>query len=141
MRLTGGQYLSPFSPAGKQPSARGYGRFHSSSTRSSAVCGAFLSGLSLFDMRPVSISRISCRIAISASQKRSISAFDSDSVGSIINVPATGKLMVGAWKPFQRKPQLFDRELFFTYMRDAFDVLRRESWGSPKLLSIGSTTV
>ncbi len=34
-----------------------------------------------------------------ASQKRSISAFDSDSVGSIISVPGTGKLMVGAWKP------------------------------------------
>jgi hypothetical protein len=34
-----------------------------------------------------------------ASQKRSSSAFDSDSVGSIISVPGTGKLMVGAWKP------------------------------------------
>ena len=35
---------------------------------------------------------------IIASQKRS-RAFDSLSVGSIISVPATGKDMVGAWKP------------------------------------------
>ena len=34
-----------------------------------------------------------------ASQKRSSSASDSDSVGSTINVPATGNDMVGAWKP------------------------------------------
>jgi hypothetical protein len=34
-----------------------------------------------------------------ASQNLSISDLDSDSVGSIINVPATGKLIVGAWKP------------------------------------------
>jgi len=38
-------------------------------------------------------------IAISASQRRSISCRDSLSVGSIINVPGTGKDMVGAWKP------------------------------------------
>jgi len=36
---------------------------------------------------------------IIASQKRSSSAFDSLSVGSIMSVPATGKLIVGAWKP------------------------------------------
>ena len=34
-----------------------------------------------------------------ASTKRSSSAWLSDSVGSTISVPATGKLMVGAWKP------------------------------------------
>jgi hypothetical protein len=34
-----------------------------------------------------------------ASQKRSSSASDSDSVGSIISVPATGNDIVGAWKP------------------------------------------
>jgi hypothetical protein len=34
-----------------------------------------------------------------ASQKRSISRLPSDSVGSIISVPGTGKDMVGAWKP------------------------------------------
>ena len=38
-------------------------------------------------------------MAIIASQKRSSSAFDSLSVGSIISVPATGKHIVGAWKP------------------------------------------
>jgi len=36
---------------------------------------------------------------IIASTNRSSSAFDSLSVGSIISVPATGKLIVGAWKP------------------------------------------
>ena len=43
--------------------------------------------------------RISSRIMIIAVQNRSSSAFDSLSVGSIISVPATGKLIVGAWKP------------------------------------------
>ena len=61
--------------------------------------GAFLSGLSSRSARPSSIARISSRIAIIASQKRSSSAFDSLSVGSIISVPATGKDIVGAWKP------------------------------------------
>ena len=50
-------------------------------------------------MLPCSIARISARIAIIASTKRSISTFDSLSVGSIISVPGTGKLIVGAWKP------------------------------------------
>ena len=34
-----------------------------------------------------------------ASQNRSSSSRFSDSVGSTIKVPATGKLIVGAWKP------------------------------------------
>ena len=34
-----------------------------------------------------------------AVQKRSSSALGSLSVGSIISVPATGQLIVGAWKP------------------------------------------
>ena len=42
---------------------------------------------------------ISARLAIRASQKRSISRRSSLSVGSTIRVPATGKLIVGAWKP------------------------------------------
>jgi hypothetical protein len=42
---------------------------------------------------------ISPRIAIIASQNRSSSARSSDSVGSIISVPATGNDIVGAWKP------------------------------------------
>ena len=66
---------------------------------SCTVCGAWRSGEAATLNRPPSISAISCRIAIMASQKRSISALDSDSVGSIIRVPGTGKLMVGAWKP------------------------------------------
>jgi hypothetical protein len=36
-------------------------------------------------------------MAIIALQKRSNSALDSDSVGSIINVPVTGHDMVGEW--------------------------------------------
>jgi hypothetical protein len=48
---------------------------------------------------PAATSSISRRIEIIASQKRSSSAFDSDSVGSIISVPETGKLIVGAWNP------------------------------------------
>ncbi len=63
------------------------------------MCGAFLSTLSALSARPSSMARISARIAMSASQNRSSSAFDSLSVGSIISVPATGKDMVGAWKP------------------------------------------
>ena len=53
--------------------------------------GAFFSGLSARSVRPSSMARISSRIAIIASQKRSSSAFDSLSVGSIISVPGTGK--------------------------------------------------
>ncbi len=34
-----------------------------------------------------------------ASQNRSISPRSSDSVGSTISVPGTGKLIVGAWNP------------------------------------------
>ena len=48
---------------------------------------------------PRSTARISSRIARSAVMKRSISALVSDSVGSTISVPATGQLIVGAWKP------------------------------------------
>jgi hypothetical protein len=43
--------------------------------------------------------RISSRMAIMASMKRSSSNSDSLSVGSTISVLATGKLKVGAWKP------------------------------------------
>jgi hypothetical protein len=64
-----------------------------------AVWGARRRGLSSAFTRPSSTSRISCRIAIIASQKRSSSAFDSLSVGSTMSVPATGHDIVGAWKP------------------------------------------
>ena len=63
------------------------------------MCGALVSRLFSRSAPPSSISRISSRIAIIASQKRSSSSFDSLSVGSIISVPATGKETVGGWKP------------------------------------------
>jgi hypothetical protein len=49
---------------------------------------------------PSSTSAISWAIDSIASAKRSSSAFDSDSVGSTIRVPATGQDIVGAWKPW-----------------------------------------
>jgi hypothetical protein len=45
------------------------------------------------------MARISFADAIIAAMKRSSSALSSDSVGSTMMVPATGKDMVGAWKP------------------------------------------
>ncbi|SKT56864.1 Uncharacterised protein [Mycobacteroides abscessus subsp. abscessus] len=65
----------------------------------SAVCGAPRSGLSCTGHTPEPTLSISLLIAIMASQKASTSARLSLSVGSTISVPATGKLMVGAWKP------------------------------------------
>ena len=59
----------------------------------------------IVDLRPFlsalssSMARISSRMLNNASQKRSSSALSSLSVGSIMIVPGTGKLMVGAWKP------------------------------------------
>ena len=64
-----------------------------------AVCGACLSGLSSAGSSPASTWAISARMVAMAWMKRSSSASGSDSVGSIMSVPATGKLMVGAWKP------------------------------------------
>jgi hypothetical protein len=54
--------------------------------------------LSALSALPSSIAFISARMLSIASQKRSSSALSSLSVGSIIIVPATGKLNVGAWK-------------------------------------------
>ena len=101
MRLTGGQYLSRRDrpPPGNAASSREYGRAHSSATTSAAGCGAWRSGLSSTAHSPASTARISSRMAIIASQKRSSSARSSDSVGSTISVPATGNDIVGAWKP------------------------------------------
>ena len=61
--------------------------------------GAWCSGLVVAATRPTPTRSISARMAIMASQKRSSSACDSDSVGSTMSVPATGNDMVGAWKP------------------------------------------
>ena len=84
---------------GKAPSSREYGRSQVGLVTTSAVCGAFLRTLFSRSTLPSSISRISPRMAMSASQNLSSSALDSDSVGSIINVPATGQDIVGEWKP------------------------------------------
>jgi len=65
----------------------------------SAVCGAFLSGLSAGSYSPAATLSISALIEIIASQNSSISARLSLSVGSIMNVPGTGNDIVGAWKP------------------------------------------
>ncbi len=64
-----------------------------------AVCGAPRNGLSSTGHSPRPTRSISARIAIIASQNSSISSRFSLSVGSTISVPATGKLIVGAWKP------------------------------------------
>jgi hypothetical protein len=61
--------------------------------------GRVLERVVVLSERPLSTLAISARMAIMASQKRSSSALDSLSVGSIISVPATGNDMVGAWKP------------------------------------------
>jgi hypothetical protein len=63
------------------------------------VCGAPRSGEVSAVHSPAITWSISCLIAIIASQNRSSSARSSLSVGSTINVPATGKLIVGAWNP------------------------------------------
>ena len=65
----------------------------------SAVCGAFFSGLSGASYSPEATRAISALIAIIASQNRSSSVRLSLSVGSIMNVPATGNDIVGAWNP------------------------------------------
>ena len=100
MRRTGGQYFAGRArPRPGTPPARGStGASHSPVTHD-AVCGALRSGLSSAGHVPAATSSISARIAIIASQKRSSSARSSLSVGSIISVPATGKHIVGAWKP------------------------------------------
>ena len=65
----------------------------------SAVCGAFFSGLSDVSRSPLATLSISALIEIIASQNSSISVRLSLSVGSIMNVPATGNDIVGAWNP------------------------------------------
>jgi hypothetical protein len=83
--------------------------FHSSLQTSYYVCGAFFKGLSILSYTPVSTFLISSLIFLRANMYLSNSPLhnkyyidfylSSDSVGSIINVPATGKDIVGAWNP------------------------------------------
>src|SRR5699024_379129 len=98
IRPTGDQYLSGVGPYGYAACSRLYACGHSSAI-STAVCGAPRSGLFSADHRPLATSSISARIDAIASQKRSISARSSDSVGSNISVPGTGNAIVGAWNP------------------------------------------
>src|SRR6185312_865500 len=99
-RPTAGQnFDSRVHDAGNAALSRPYAWSHLSLATRASGCGAFFNGLSFRSAIPNSISLISSRIEISASQNRSSSAFDSLSVGSIISVPATGNETVGAWKP------------------------------------------
>ena len=84
---------------GRRRAGGSTGASHSSAVTWAWVCGALTSGLSSAGHSPASTLAISARMAIIASQNRSSSARFSDSVGSTIRVPATGKLIVGAWKP------------------------------------------
>ena len=87
---TGGQYFARAQRRRRdtRPARASSACVQSSAGTAAAVCGAFFSGLSARSARPSSIARISSRIAIIASMKRSSSAFDSLSVGSTISVPA-----------------------------------------------------
>src|SRR5690606_3477975 len=98
-RPTGGQYFPAPTPAGQPASPREYARSHTSAPTIAAVCGAPRNTESSTATSPEAPASISARIAIIASQNRSSSARSSDSVGSTINVPATGNDIVGAWNP------------------------------------------
>ncbi len=100
MRPTGGKYLSCLSVwTGNAACSRGYSRVQSVLTTAAAVWGALRSGEFSTVKSPLETWSISWRMVIIASMKRSISARSSDSVGSTMRVPATGKDSVGAWKP------------------------------------------
>src|SRR5262245_28250903 len=100
IRPTDGQnLLARTHGSGNAAFSRGYGCVQASAVTDAAVCGAFFSTLSRGSALPVTTSSISCRMAMSASQNRSSSAFASLSVGSTMRVPGTGNDTVGAWKP------------------------------------------
>src|SRR4051794_15429777 len=100
MRRTGGQYfVAARTPRGQAAVSRLYGRVQSAVAPLAAGRGGAERGLASLGPAPVATCSISWRMAIIALQNRSSSARSSDSVGAIISVPATGKLMVGAWKP------------------------------------------
>ena len=60
-------------------------------------CGALTSMLLSRGREPSFTNSISLRMFMRASQNRSSSSKDSDSVGSIMRVFATGQLIVGLW--------------------------------------------
>src|SRR5215475_10131578 len=86
IRDTGGQYLSLDDVTAA--TERAYECFQSLAITFAAGCGALCNGLSSGGHSAAPTRSISARIAIMASQKRSSSFLSSDSVGSIINVPA-----------------------------------------------------
>ncbi|MNR14802.1 hypothetical protein D3C85_1312970 [compost metagenome] len=73
-----------------------------------------------------------------ASQKRSSSSLDSLSVGSIIRVPATGKDMVGAWKPKSIR-RLATSSTLMPELSLSGRISRMHSWATRPLLPEYST--
>ena len=98
-RATGGQYLSGSTPVGKTADLAGVGAVPLADQRPRRCAGRRAAASSRGSTPPPRPGRSRPRIAIIASQNRSISARSSDSVGSTISVPATGNDIVGAWKP------------------------------------------
>src|SRR5690606_9883820 len=96
LRTLGQNLFSATYSNGYAAFSREYGCSQVSAVNIANVCGAFFNTLLVSSAVTASIS---LRIESIASQKRSNSARSSDSVGSIINVPATGNETVGAWKP------------------------------------------
>ena len=86
-------------PTGKAAVGAVYGWSHSPASDARGVRRVRAAGCRPPATRPPRPASISPRIAIIASQNRSISPRSSVSVGSTISVPATGKDIVGAWKP------------------------------------------
>lgn len=84
--------------------------------------GCTLRGFTRESILPSSISAISCLMPSRASQNRSISALSSDSVGSIMRVPATGHDMVGAWKPGRQQNKIPTNQIFL------FCLFKRIGW-------------
>src|SRR4029077_18625462 len=96
-RATAGQNLKSWlQGAGNAARSLVYGCVQVVAVTRPTVCGEFLRTLSCLSATPVSISLISSRIEIIASQNLSSSSFGSLSVGSIMSVPGTGNETVGA---------------------------------------------
>lgn len=94
--------------------------------------GCTFKGFTRESILPSSMSAISCLMPSRASQNRSISALSSDSVGSIMRVPATGHDMVGAWKPGRQQnkiPQI--RSFFFSFLFvQTLRTKKKSEWGN-----------
>src|SRR5699024_12833289 len=96
----GGKYLFKRSELTGQAALSRLNEYSQSSLDTeSAVNGAWRMTDSSYSTLPSMISSISARMVRIASMKRFSSVISSDSVGSTMRVPATGKASVGAWKP------------------------------------------